>query len=687
VAVASWVRRRPEAVAWLSLERTEDRPERLATYIVATIRRAVPEVGAGALASLQDPRVDIATDVIGSLTNDLAAARRPLRLVLDDYHVIRDHACHELIATLLADLPPGMGLVIITRADPPLPLGRLRASGELAEVRADDLRFDADEIRTFMNDRVGRSLDVEEIGLLEERTEGWPAALSLANLSMASEEDPGPFIRAFTGSSRHIVDYLVSEVLDAQLPDMRHWLLLTAPLGRVCGDLADVVTGLPGGRARLAELERSNLFLGRLGGDGDWYRFHRMFRQAMRTVVEREEPGASAEVLVKAAVWHESQDSLGEAIRYAIEADDHDLAGRMLARHYLAFTRGGHLGELRELIDALDSGRLRESRGAVAFVAAIAAGLYGEGAGVVDAHLDVVEAEGFGACVPDLIPSQEAAILFVRAAYLFDDVRRQQSAGSQLVEDWPDIPVLEGVARMALGYVAYLQGDHRTALAALRSFGDTVDDRRFLISIFALSARALAKVDAGQVGGGMRDAQEAYAATLMIGSRDAVATAIAHQAMGAAMLAEARPEDALPFLEKAVYLTHRTQPLQRASALLTLASARSAVGDTEGALGCVGEASSLLDGCRDPAALPARLRRIEATILHAASAPGSDGMPSAAELRVLRLLASSLSQREIANELYLSPDTVKSHVRHLYRKLGVATRGEAVERARGSGLL
>jgi LuxR family maltose regulon positive regulatory protein len=306
---------------------------------------------------------------------------------------------------------------------------------------------------------------------------------------------------------------------------------------------------------------------------------------------------------------------------------------------------------------------------------------------VIDDHLGVVEAEGFGSCVPALVPSVEAAVLFVRAAYLFDDVGRQQSAGSQLVSGWPDIPVLEGVGRMALGYVGYLQGDHRAALAALGTFGDTVDDRRPLISIFALSARALVELDAGHVGAGVRDAREAYAATLRMGSRDAVATATAHQAMGAAMLAQGQPKEALPFLEKAVHLTRPSQPLQRASALLTLARARSRAGDAQGALGSVGEASSLLDGCRDPAALPARLRTIEAAIRHGSSAPETNGMPSAAELRVLRLLASSLSQREIADELYLSPDTVKSHVRHLYRKLGVASRGEAVERARGSGLL
>ena len=686
-AVATWLRQRPEPIAWLSLESTEDRPDRLATYLVAAIRRALPNVGTDALAALQNPYVEIATEVVGSLTNDLNGQASPVVLVLDDYHVIRHRACHEVVSALLAARPPQLLVVIISRSDPPLSLGRMRAYGGLGEVRAPDLRFNVEEVRRYVNEVRDYSLDPAEVGALEERTEGWPAALSLAELSMAASDDPSSFVRTFTGSSRHVVDYLASEVLDAQPAHLRSWLLETCLLERVCGALADSVTGIPGGRAILAGLERSNLFVSRLDGDGDWFRFHRMFREAMRAMAAQEEPGASERVLAAAARWHEARGELDDAVRYAVAAGDRDLAARMVARHYVAFMRGGQVSELRELVALLDLDHLGAPRGAIAFVAAMAAALDGEPAAVVDEFVAVVESAGFADCHPEPVSIPEAAVVHMRAAFLYDDAGRGYAAAAQLLERWHDSPTHLGAARLGLGYVAYLRGELATARRILEPVGERIDPDILLASIFCLSTRALVELESGNRELGARLARVAYHETLERGLRDAVSTAIAHEAMGGALLAEGSVTEAAEILQRAVELTRPTQSLHRAAALLTLAEARAREGDTNAALACVAESRQLVEASRDPAGLPRRIRRVEATIRKRGSASSDDHAPTAAELRVLRLLPSELTMREIGQELYVSHDTVKTHARQLYRKLGASSRAEAIQRAREVGLL
>jgi LuxR family maltose regulon positive regulatory protein len=686
-AVAAWLEGPEPVVAWLSLEPGEDHDRRLATYIVAAIHQVLPGVGSGALAALQNAGVDIGTEVIGSLTNDIDRSGRAVTLVLDDYHVIRDPACHALLAELIADLPDRMRLVIVTRSDPPIPLGRLRASGQLGEIRQEDLRFEADEVRRFVEAALGEPLDQAEVEALVERTEGWPAALSLAALSLTTQLDPRAFIRSYTGASRHVVEYLTSEVLDAQSPDMRAWLLQSSALSVINGGLADAVTGTTGGTRRLVALARSNGFVSALDERGGWFRFHRMFREAIGTVLDQELPGARARILSAAAAWHEANGLLDQAIRYALLAGDHDLAGRWIARHYITFIRGGHLEELRQLIESLDAERLAASRGAVAFVAALAASLAAEPAEVVDTQLERVERFGFGTAPPDGFVSPLDGVLFVRASFPYGDVNRQASAGVRLLAEQPDDRYLEGAGRLAVGHAAYLRGEFKKARAALAPFGTAVDPRRPFLSIFAISTRALVELDTGDLDTAGPAARAAHDASSELGMRDAVATAIAHEAYGAVLLAEGKVAAARSCLEHAARLTRPTQPLLRSSTLLALAAARSADGDLDGAIASTAEARDLIEGVRDPGALPARLRRVERAIRRGGADTTRREPPTSAELRVLRLLPSSLSQREIADELYLSPDTVKTHVRRLYRKLDAASRSEAVDRARMVGLL
>jgi LuxR family maltose regulon positive regulatory protein len=686
-ALAAWVGQRAGPTAWLTLEAVDDDPVRFTTYVVSAIRRVAPTVGADALAALQDPRVDIEARVIGSLINDLATLDERVVLVLDDYHQIRHRACHAIVRAIVAGLPGQLRLIISSRGDPVLPLGRLRATGDLGEIRVDDLRFTPAEVRMFLDGRLPDGLASPDIDALTAGTEGWPAAVNLAAMSMTGGADPGAFIRAF-GTHRHLVDYLAGEVLDAQPPRIREFLLRTSVLDWLSGDLCDALTDGDDGRTRLAELQRANLFVSGVDGHDGWFRYHRLLREALRAELAIEHPRLAPRLLLAAARWHEAQGSYDEAIGYALEADDHEAAARILCRRYLTFTRHGHLNELREHLAALDPARLGTLRGPVAFVAALAAGLVGEPAGVVDAHLAELDGADFEPDVVDGIPDGATGERFIRAMYPYGDLARQRAAGAALVHAWPDHRYLGPGGRMALGYAAFVRGDLPAARAALTPFGLDADER--LITVFALSVRAMVEAELGHVDLAIEIAEGVHRMVVERGLQDAVATAIAHAALGVAYLADQRVDEAIPLMEQALHLTRVTQPLQRTLCLVSLAGALARQGDRVGARTHLAEASELVDGCADAGALPGRIRALERRIGQEAGSTataGEAGLPTAAELRVLRLLASELSQREIAGELYLSPDTVKTHVRRLYRKLGVASRSEAVARARTSRLL
>jgi len=265
-------------VAWLSLDAEDSELRRFVTHLVAAIQTSSPQVGAEALALLESERALPTEAVLVSLINDLDELAGPTVLALDDYHVIDAPDIHESVTFLLDYLPPQVTIAITTRADPPLPLARLRGRGELLELRAADLRFTADEADAFLNHVMGLNLDPAHVAALEHRTEGWAAGLQLAALSARGHTGTGDtvadFVDAFTGSHRFVLDYLVEEVLNSQPDDVRGFLLDTSLLQQLTGPLCDALTGRDDGRQRLEILERGNLFVIPLDDQRQWYRYH-----------------------------------------------------------------------------------------------------------------------------------------------------------------------------------------------------------------------------------------------------------------------------------------------------------------------------------------------------------------------------------------------------------------------------
>ncbi len=327
--ISEWVAGCGRPVAWLSLDDADSDPVRFLEYLVAALRIAAPGIGEEALATLRSAQSVPAAPVLIALLNEIATLPEPILLVLDDYHLVDSVPVDEAVAFLLAHIAPQFHLAIATREDPRLPLSRFRARGEMTEIRASDLRFDASEAAAFLTGSMNLELSTGEIEALETRTEGWIAGLQLAALSIQGRTDVSGFIREFAGGDRHVVDYLVEEVLQRQPEPVRAFLLQTAILDRLSGPLCDAVTGRDDSRRLLDSLERGNLFLIPLDDARRWYRYHHLFADVLR-VHAVEDPDRVADRHHRASVWYAQHGLPAEAIRHALAARDFDRAADLI---------------------------------------------------------------------------------------------------------------------------------------------------------------------------------------------------------------------------------------------------------------------------------------------------------------------------------------------------------------------
>jgi LuxR family maltose regulon positive regulatory protein len=346
------------STAWLSLDQRDNDPVVFWTYLVSALQAAVDGVGAGALALLREPHASF-DEVLATLINELDAADDDVVLVLDDYHAIALPEIHERMSVFVERLPPHVHLVIATRADPPLPVARWRARGDLVEIRADDLRFTAEEAAAYLNEAMGLALTADHVAALEARTEGWIAALQLAALSMQGRDDVAGFIAGFAGDDRYIVDYLVEEVLQRQQDDVRDFLLQTSILGRLTGPLCDVVVGRAGGGPMLEALERANLFLVPLDDRRSWYRYHHLFADVLQARLLAERPDRVPELHRRASGWHAEHGEASEAIRHALAGGDAERAADLVELAMPAARRNRQETTLRHWFQQLPEEVLR----------------------------------------------------------------------------------------------------------------------------------------------------------------------------------------------------------------------------------------------------------------------------------------------------------------------------------------
>jgi LuxR family maltose regulon positive regulatory protein len=671
------------AFAWLSLDAEDSDPVQFWTCAIAALRTVHPEVGKAAEAALRAPGTSVTRSVLPLLINELAALERPMVLVLDDYHLIDDPDVHEALAYLLDHQPPSLQVAVATRSDPPFPLGRMRARAQLLELRGADLRFSGDEAEGFLNGALGLGLGPDDVARLHVRTEGWAAGLQLAGLSLRGRPGAEEFIASFTGDDRQLVDYLGTEVLDAQPPELRTFLRRTAILDRMSAPLCDAVTGRADSAAALRDADRANLFLVALDERREWFRYHHLFAELLRHDLAQAEPEAVPELHRRAAAWLREQGDVPEAVHHALEAGDAEEAAELVAAHWSTYFNRGRLATVARWLAALppetvaadsrlwlarvwtsiDRGRLDEA------APLIASGPAGE--------------EG---------PDPWVAVLTALHRFKSGDAGAAQAAlRGALAEDVDPPAFRRTVALCVLGMASYWRGDCDEARNALiRAREVALGDHNGLGGLYATGCLALLAIDDGDLDGAegiVAEGNELIAEEP--GLDEHFIATIIHVAAGRLRMLRDDHAGAAAELERAVEVAGRgASVIERAAALLGLAEALRAGHEIARARGAVDEAASLVARAEDAGRLPELLDAArQVTAGRSARATAGDEALSERELAVLRLLPTAMSQREIGSTLYVSLNTVKSHTRRIFAKLGAANREEAVARARERGLI
>jgi LuxR family transcriptional regulator, maltose regulon positive regulatory protein len=609
--LADWARSGRWPVAWLSLDAADNDPARFWRHVVAALDRARPGTGERVGPLLGPPAPRSFEALATALINELAAqpADGEVLLVLDDYHLIDAGQVHAPLGFMLEHLPPGLHLVLAGRADPPLPLARLRAGQQLAELRARDLRFTAAEAGSLLARAAGADLPADAVAALTARTEGWAAGLQLAALSLRGQADPATFVTAFGGTHRYVLDYLAEEVLERQSEQVRGFLLETSVLERLSGGLCDAVTGRADGQAMLEQLERANLFLVPLDEVRGWWRYHHLFADLLRARLQQQRPGQGPRLHRAAATWCEEHGLAGDAVHHAIAAGDAAWAARMIEQHADALMLRAEEVTVQRWIEALPA-ELPPSRPRLCLAQAWKA-LRSTDPEAARVALDAAESaftdvtdQPFEASVgtaASLLANVPAAIAVGRTylAELRGDAEGMAAFASQALArlgegQW----MLESVTRSQMAVAEWLRGrpaEAERVLLPVTARWQAAGERSFALRGCFL----LGQVQRAQ--GRLDTAADTYRLALEIGvppGRPALlAAGIGY--VGLAEVAYQRNDldaalrDVTEGIARGRQLTH-TQPL--AASLVTLAWIRQATGDEVGAREAMDEAERVAPG-------------------------------------------------------------------------------------------
>jgi len=611
VLLADWAGRDGRLVAWLSLDAADNDPARFWRHVVAALDRVRPGIAERAGSLLGPPAPPSFEGLVTALVNELAAqpGEDEVLLVVDDYHLIEAQPVHASLEFLVEHLPPGLDLVVASRADPPLPLPRLRAGGRLAELRAADLRFTAEEAAALLREATGGELPGEAVAALAARTEGWAAGLQLAALSLRGQADPAGFVAAFGGSHRYVLDYLTEEVLERQGEQLRGFLLETSVLDRLSGALCDAVTGRTDGQAMLEQVERAGLFLVPLDEVRGWWRYHHLFADLLQARLQQERPGRVPALHRNAAAWCEERGLANDAVRHALAAGEPVWAARLMERHFdEQFYLRGEGATVQRWIATLPA-ELVTSRPRLLLAQAllILAGGRVEAAGppldaaeraftrAADEPFEsTVGVESWLLNVPATVTTQRAYLAALRG----DAEGAASFASRALLEIGEDEWMVASIARWNLALAEWLRGRLAEAEGALSS---TISEWR------AVGERGLAAVMRDHLGqiqraqGRLDAARGTYQAALAITAPpDGPAMPGAGAAhVGLAEVAYERNEfdtalwhitQGIPLCRQFVY----TPPL--ATGLATLAWIRQVNGDPDGASEAMGQAERAAPG-------------------------------------------------------------------------------------------
>lgn len=680
--------------AWLTLDRGDNDPVRFWTYLIEALRTQHPEAGATSLPLLEAPRVDVVGEVLPVLSSELASSTHGIVLVLDDYHLITNPQVQESVAAFVDHLPRVLELALATRSTPALPLARLRARGELVEIDAAALGFSVEDADSLLNDLHGLGLEHDAVQRLQERTEGWAAGLYLASLTLRGH---GPayveeFVREFAGDDRHVVDYLSAEVLSGQTPEVRAFLLSTSLLDRFCAPLCDAVTGGDDARRILHEMESSNFFLIPLDSRRVWYRYHHLFAELLRQELALAEPASVAALHRRASAWHRDHGTPSEAIRHATAAGDVADAATLILDHWIPARDRARMETILAWLAGLPADAVPGDP-RLALVKATTLQEIGR-TDEADLLLETIERSRVPPELragPDTVAAGLAACRAINSYFHGDAAGILRTAAIALGRG-SGSGYWHSALLTTLGTAQFVQGQVEEAAATLeQAIASGVAAAHTLALAHALGWAAVANVESGRPDRARRVVQQIddyLAAHQGLGAY--YGAAMPHIARGVVQHHEGRLAEADHELARGAELARRgAARFEVVYALVARARLAVALGDHDAATGMLRDARRALDRCRDPGKLADLVGRAER-----AARPGTDADTappvealSDRELAVLRLLQTDLSQREIAARLFVSFNTVKTHMRSIFRKLDVSTRSEAVQRGRGLGLI
>lgn len=691
--------------AWLALDEGDNDLLRFWRYIDAALVAIDSRIGEGMRSALYESQAPAIEQIVTGLVNDILGIEKELILVLDDYHVITNQAIHEGMTFLINHLPPLFHLIIATRADPPLPLSRLRAQGQLMELRIADLRFTTDEASAFLNDSMKLDLLSSDVEALETRTEGWIVGLQLAALSMQERVDKHRFIQSFTGSHHYVLEYLMDEVLSRQPESLQRFLLETSILPRMCAPLCNAVTERVDSTDVLSDLNRRNLFVTALDSEHYWFRYHHLFAELLNVNLQRTRADDLPILHRRAAQWFLENHYVGDALRHALAIPDYPYASRLVVDNWRQIYHQGRLNTAVEWLDSLPPDFVRQSPplGVAYCWTLFVRGDYDRIASYLDEITQVYEQM----VKPGMLPKghPEYNIVLQQVILLRAIVARNRGDVTSAIEEIEQLlPTIEGLRQTLgqvvadMGYTACYSQMGYTYVAAndLDRAADYLSrvspHARRCGNIIALAHTTIELARISLLLGRLEQAEKICRDELALTEQPAYADypafCLIHLGL-ADVLREKKSWD-----EAEIHLRQGLETAQKSGHVFYLAQGYLIAARLHHAQGKTTQAQEDLRHAEQIAgAIHNRL--LDDAILRTRRELESKSSPmqslieplSERELDVLRLICAGKSNQEIADELFIALDTVKRHANNLYGKLGVRRRAQAINEARRLGLV
>ena len=687
--LSQWAERNGQAFAWVSVDEADNDPKVLLTYVAEALD-AIEPINRRVFDALASPVSSVPGSVVPRLGSAFSSMTSPVVLLLDDVHAVHNRECRAALEALAAHVPPGSRLALAGRAQPPLRVARLRAEGRILEIGPEDLSLTSDEASSLLRN-AGAALGEDDAAELHRRTEGWPAGLYLAALYLREGGTLASAAVSFGGDDRLVSEYMESEFLSRISRRQRVFLTRTAVLERMSGPLCEAVLELSGSGVILAELARSNMLLVPLDRRGEWYRYHHLFRDMLLAELHRLEPGLIPVLQRRAADWCARSDLPEEALEYSMAGGHVDAAAGLVERLVVPAHRQGRVPTVDRWLRWLEGRGGIEGHPMVAVLAALFCALTGR---PVEAErwADVVDRWQYGDQGRPGDPSAEAWAAVLRTFMCRRGVEQMRADADEAVRRFaaesfvtPAPAFLQGIARVLCGD---LDGGDASLVGGI-SVGEEVGAHEDVA--LALCERSLVAIAGNDWGRAEALAERASIVLRRAGIEESYATPLVSAVQARAALHRGDVPAARRELVRAQRLRHLLTyalPYFAVQARLELARVHFALADLAGAKTLMREVDELLQHRPGLGSLAddARALRLRLAKEHDSAAPGASAL-SGAELRLLPLLATHLSFPEIAEELFLSRNTIKSEAISIYRKLGASSRSQAVARSRELGLL